>query len=41
MPGRFPILTDENVQDPVTEGLRAHGSDVAFTIDAKVAGSDC
>ena len=34
MPGRFPIHTDENVQGPVIEGLRARGWDVVLTIDA-------
>jgi len=33
VPSRFPILTDENVQGPVIEGLRAHGWDVVLTID--------
>lgn len=33
MPGRFGILTDENIDGPVTQGLRAHGWDVVLTID--------
>ena len=33
MPGRFPLLTDENVQGPLIEGLKANGWDVVLTID--------
>ncbi len=33
MPGRFPLLTDENVQGPLIEGLKTHGWDIALTID--------
>jgi hypothetical protein len=31
--GRFPLLTDENVQGPLIEGLKANGWDVILTID--------
>ena len=33
MPGRFPLLTDENIQGPLIEGLKAHAWDVVRTID--------
>jgi len=33
VPDRFRILTDENVDGPVTKGLKAHGWDVVLTID--------
>jgi predicted nuclease of predicted toxin-antitoxin system len=31
--GRFPILTDENVQGPLVTALKAHRWDVLLTID--------
>ena len=33
MPGRFGILTDENIDGPVAQGLKAQGWDVVLTID--------
>jgi hypothetical protein len=34
VPGRFPLLTDENVPGPLIEGLRARGWDVLRVVDA-------
>jgi hypothetical protein len=34
VPGRFPLLTDENVPGPVIEGLKAAGWEVVLTVDA-------
>lgn len=33
MPGRFPLLTDENITGPLIQGLRDKGWDVVRTID--------
>lgn len=33
MPGRFPLLTDENIPGPLVEGLRSRGWDVVLTIE--------
>ena len=33
MPGRFPLLTDENVSGPLIEGLKRRGWDVLRVVD--------
>ncbi len=33
MPGRFPLLTDENVPGPAIEGLKSRGWEVVLTIN--------
>ena len=33
MPGRFPLVTDENIPGPLIEGLKVRGWDVALIID--------
>ena len=33
MAGRFPLLTDENVQGPLIDGLKARNWDVVLTVD--------
>jgi hypothetical protein len=33
VPGRFPLITDENIAGPLVQGLRSSGWDVVRTVD--------
>jgi hypothetical protein len=33
VPGRFPLITDENITGPLVQGLRERGWDIVRTID--------